>query len=85
MPKQPWALKRQPAVHPTANAQNFPDVLYLGTDLGDTPCLDSKGNQWDLELITAREVENIWHSYAIASSNNPALISLWVVSQRVGD
>lgn len=47
-------------MHPTANAQDFPDVLYLGTDPGDTPRLDSKdskGNQWDLELITAREVK----------------------------
>lgn len=58
-PKQPWALKREPAVQPTvSSAQDFPDVLYLSTDLGDTPCLDSKGregNQWDLELITARQ------------------------------
>lgn len=59
-PKQPWALKREPAVHPTVNAQDFPDVLYLGTHLGDTPCLgskDSKESWWDLELLPSREVK----------------------------
>lgn len=33
-PKQPWALKREPAVHPRVSAQDFPDVLYLAQTLG---------------------------------------------------
>lgn len=59
-PKQPRALKGEPAVHPTVSAQDFPDVFHLGTHLGDTPCLESKyskGIWWDLELITSREVK----------------------------
>lgn len=65
-PKQPGAVRREPAVHPTLGAsQGFPDELCHGTELGhwvsmDTPCLDrrdSKGNPWGLELATSSKAK----------------------------
>lgn len=76
-------------MHPTLSAQDFPDELYHGTDLGSLgECGHvaltgrTKWNQWGLELVTSSEAENTWHGYTIASDDNPAFTSSWVLSQR---